>query len=507
MATENPENISNNEEENNNKSLSANASQANANTENEEQQSADTDKKALIESALVLLRYVRSYLNRVLNLREGAEIEETIAGIKRNIDFRGHRAWILVCSIILASIGLNTNSTAVVIGAMLISPLMGPILGVGLAVGTNDFKTLTYSARSFGTMVLLSLVTSTLYFLISPIDEPQSELMARTRPTILDAGIAIFGGLAGIIAGSNKEKSTVIPGVAIATALMPPLCTAGFGLANLKWDFFFGAFYLFLLNSIFIALATFVIVKFLRFPVVQFINKQREKTFNTYMIVLTVVVLIPSGWLFIDVIKESYFNTRAVRFISENFMYEKSEIINQKISYSGKENRIDIYVLGEPIEENEIERLSSRMPTYGLENVTLRVHQAGTSEMQMGKLSQEVRSGIIEDLYKRNEELLREKDSTIQILSSRINQIEGDSIPYTSLKDELQVQYPMLRAFSFARVIESSFDGSVDTIPTVFLKWSVSQNSEFTSQRAKEQRIQNWLRIRLKEPNLVVVSH
>jgi hypothetical protein len=323
----------------------------------------------------------------------------------------------------------------------------------------------------------------------------------------LDAGIAIFGGLAGIIAGSNKEKSTVIPGVAIATALMPPLCTAGFGLANLKWDFFFGAFYLFLLNSIFIALATFVIVKFLRFPVVQFINKQREKTFNTYMIVLTVVVLIPSGWLFIDVIKESYFNTRAVRFISENFMYEKSEIINQKFSYNGKENRIDIYVLGEPIEDKEIERLSSRMTTYGLENVTLRVHQAGTSELQMGKLSQEVRSGIIEDLYKRNEELLREKDSTIQILSSRINQIEGDSIPYTSLKDELQVQYPMLRAFSFARVIESSFDGSVDTIPTVFLKWSVSQNSEFTSQKAKEQRIQNWLRIRLKEPNLVVVSH
>jgi hypothetical protein len=146
----------------------------------ENEKTDDDDKKALIESALVLLRYVRSYLNRVLNLREGAEIEETIDGIKRNIDFRGHRAWILVCSIILASIGLNTNSTAVVIGAMLISPLMGPILGVGLAVGTNDFKTLTYSARSFGTMVLLSLVTSTLYFIISPIDEPQSELMART---------------------------------------------------------------------------------------------------------------------------------------------------------------------------------------------------------------------------------------------------------------------------------------------------------------------------------------
>jgi uncharacterized hydrophobic protein (TIGR00271 family) len=184
--------------------------------------------------------------NHIFGFEEGTDILSTIEGIKRDIVFRGHTAWILIFSILIASIGLNVNSTAVIIGAMLISPLMGPILGVGLSIGIFDFNTFVKSLKNFGIAILISLITSTLYFIITPLDIEQSEILARTKPTLLDVLVALFGGFAGIIAGSRKEKSNVIPGVAIATALMPPLCTAGYGLANLKFDYFLGAFYLFL---------------------------------------------------------------------------------------------------------------------------------------------------------------------------------------------------------------------------------------------------------------------
>ncbi|HAP70095.1 MAG TPA: TIGR00341 family protein, partial [Flavobacteriales bacterium] len=204
---------------------------------------------------------------------------------------RGYVVWILICSIFIASIGLNLNSTAVIIGAMLISPLMAPILAIGLSVGTNDWDTLKRALKNFGVMVVVALMTSTLYFLITPLQEAQPELLARTSPTFLDALIAIFGGLAGIIGISRRSRGNVIPGVAIATALMPPLCTAGYGLANGQWSFFFGAFYLFTLNSIFIAGATFIIVRYLKFPLVSFVNSDTEKKVKRYMLAFVILVI------------------------------------------------------------------------------------------------------------------------------------------------------------------------------------------------------------------------
>ncbi|WP_346860462.1 DUF389 domain-containing protein [uncultured Draconibacterium sp.] len=213
-----------------------------------------------------LIVAIRRFLRSVLSINDGTDIPATIEGIKRDIGFRGPTAWILIFSIFIASIGLNINSTAVIIGAMLISPLMGPILGIGLSIGTNDFETLVRSLKNLGIAVSIALFTSTLYFIITPLTIEQSELLARTKPTILDVMVALFGGFAGILAGSRKEKTNVIPGVAIATALMPPLCTAGYGLATLKLSYFFGAFYLFFINSVFISLATFLVVRYLKFP-------------------------------------------------------------------------------------------------------------------------------------------------------------------------------------------------------------------------------------------------
>ena len=210
---------------------------------------------------------LRRFLRDRFDLGEdGALQDEVVDNICRGVDFRGTNLWVLIFATFVASLGLNVNSTAVIIGAMLISPLMGPIMGMGLSVGINDFDLLKRSVRNFGFMVLVSILTSTLYFVVSPLSGAQSELLARTVPTTYDVLIAFFGGLAGIVAQSRRDRtSTVIPGVAIATALMPPLCTAGYGLATLQLNYFLGAFYLFFINTVFIAIATFVVVRFLKY--------------------------------------------------------------------------------------------------------------------------------------------------------------------------------------------------------------------------------------------------
>ena len=233
--------------------------------------------KGVFESIADAIVSIPILLKEILDIRSGTDKKATIEDIKGDISFKGHKAWILIASVFIASVGLNMNSTAVIIGAMLVSPLMGPILGVGLSIGTNDWETLKRSAKNLIIAVVLSVITSFIYFKISPITATSSELLMRTTPTLLDVFVAFFGGIAGILAGSRGEKINVVPGVAIATALMPPLCTAGFGLANQHWDYFFGAIYLFLLNSVFIALATLIVVKFLRFPIVKYINIEKRK--------------------------------------------------------------------------------------------------------------------------------------------------------------------------------------------------------------------------------------
>ena len=222
---------------------------------------------------------MKKYLSDLLDLRKASDFEKTKAAISEGISLRGYNLWILLCSTILASIGLDTNSTAVIIGAMLISPLMSPILGVGLSLAIHDKQLLIRSLRDLFLAVVISLAASVLYFFLSPLSEPTIELQARTFPTLLDVLVALFGGIAGIISISRHDQINAIPGVAIATALMPPLCTAGFGLATLRWDYFFGAFYLFFINAVFISLATYLIVKYLHFPEIHHLDKKLDKKY------------------------------------------------------------------------------------------------------------------------------------------------------------------------------------------------------------------------------------
>ena len=227
--------------------------------------------------------YIKEFIKDVFDIKEGADPNGTISSIRQNVKIKGSNVWILIAGAMLASIGLDTNSSAVIIGAMLISPLMNPILGIGLSVGINDKELLTSSLKNFVIAIIASLVTSYIYFSITPLGEPTPELQARIKPTILDVLVALFGGIAGIVATSRKEKSNAIPGVAIATALMPPICTAGFGLATNRLNFFLGAFYLFFLNAVFISLSTYLIVKYLKFPVKTFATIQAKRRVYVYI--------------------------------------------------------------------------------------------------------------------------------------------------------------------------------------------------------------------------------
>ena len=476
-----------------------------AQPENPESNSENQPKTGLSISVLRILASLRDFAQSTMDLADGMDQEGTIDTIKKDMVFRGHVVWVLISSIFIASIGLNVNSTAVVIGAMLISPLMGPILAVGLSVGTNDWDTLKRALKNFGVMVVVALLTSTIYFLITPLREAQPELLARTKPTFLDALIAIFGGIAGIIGVSRRNRGNVIPGVAIATALMPPLCTAGYGLATGHWSYFLGAFYLFTLNSIFIAGATFLIVRYLRFPLVSFVNAATESRVKRYMIGFVIVVLLPSAWIFYGLVKETIFLGKAETFIAQNLDFEETELLSKKVTYTDTVSRIDIFIMGEPITQQTQEQLERQMLQDGLENTILKIHQPKDVSTDIaGKLSKEVRVGILEDLYKRNEEQIAEKNERIILLENQIIQYQRDVIPFEGISKEININYPKVDRLSYSVSLEMN-GNKVDTIPTFLVGW---KSGTSRSSKQKDQEIMKaWLLQRLALDTVRIVEY
>lgn len=317
-------------------------------------------------------KQIRDFFVRNFDVRQEKEDElETIESIRKGIEFKGTNLWVLIFATFVASLGLNTNSTAVIIGAMLISPLMGPIMGFGLGLGISDFDLIKRSFRNFATATVFSVITSTLFFLISPISEAQSELLARTQPTVYDVLIAFFGGLAGIVASSTKSKGNVIPGVAIATALMPPLCTAGFGLASGNLYYFFGAFYLYFINTVFISLATYVVVRLLKYPKKVFLNKQREKIVTRYVGVIVFFTIVPSLFLSYNLIRASYFNDRVRTFVADELSFPNTQILSKTVTDTSDKKEVKVVLIGETVPETMIANARAKMPKYGLKTWAL----------------------------------------------------------------------------------------------------------------------------------------
>ena len=338
--------------------------------------------------------------------------------IKSAIWFKGPNVWILAFAIVLASVGLNVNSTAVIIGAMLVSPLMGPIIGTGLALGTNDLELLKAAAKNLLVMVLISLAASTLFFILSPLSLVNpTELEARTSPTIYDVMIALFGGLAGILENSRKERGTVLSGVAIATALMPPLCTAGYGLAHLNMHFFLGALYLFIINSVFIALATYLMVKYLRFRTVSGIDESTAKKRNKIISAVLVVVLIPSIGSAFNLIRENNFERSIRSFVEENRRIgDRSYIYDFEVH--GRNAQLS--VAGEPLTDSLRTAFYKNAAKYKIKEsrLTLIEHSFGMSQKEMDRL--------LDEVYTRTDAEIEENSALIQSMQSRLDELAAE---------------------------------------------------------------------------------
>ena len=428
-----------------------------------------------------------------LQIRDLADPESTIEGIKKDIEFRGFNLWILVFSIVIASIGLNVDSTAVVIGAMLISPLMGPIMGFGLGVGINDAGTVRKSLTNLGVAAGIAVLSSAIYFFISPIDEAGSELFARTNPTFLDVLVALFGGLTGILAGSRKEKSNVIPGVAIATALMPPLCTAGFGLANGEWEYFFGAFYLFLINAILIATATTLVVRYLNFPQVTFVDPVRERTYKRYFAVALLALVVPSGWIFYKTVSETVVTSRINGYVVEHAKFPGTEVVKSEIVWMSGAPHVHVVLLGEFVPESLIDQWTEGL-SKAVPDAVLRVVQNTKDATGLAEMTRLI------DLYSEGREALAMRDDEIRSLRDALAavtaELSGLQLP-SSLGAEIQLQHPAIRG---ARIGLLRSTGAVEPTPWVEVVWAaVADSMAWDDQDA--QRIASWLRVRLDDPN------
>lgn len=442
---------------------------------------------------------VRRFIKDYLDLRKDKDDELlTVDSIRKGVEFKGANLWILIIAIFMASLGLNVNSTAVIIGAMLISPLMGPIMGVGLSVGVNDFELMKRSLKSFLITTLFSVTTATVFFLVSPVAEGQSELLARTSPTIYDVFIALMGGLAGVVALSTKEKGNVIPGVAIATALMPPLCTAGYGLATGSAVYFFGAFYLYFINSVFISLATFIGVRMMKFRRKEFVDKKREKTVSRYIVIIALLTMCPALYLTVDIIKNSMFESASNRFINEQLHFPNTQVLDKKINFNSKGNEIRVVLIGEEVPEASIAIARSKMKDYQLGDAQLIVLQ-GMNNASVDISS--IRAMVMEDFYRNSEERLIQQQEKIETLEKSLESYKAFDAVGKALVSELKVLYPSVKTLSISHILEWGIDSnSVDTLTLAVLKFDKQPGNK------EKEKIAEWLKARTGSKALKLIA-
>lgn len=431
------------------------------------------------------VNFIRKYLADLFSLHEdSAHDNEIIDSITRSIEFRGSNVWALIFAIFIASIGLNVNSTAVIIGAMLVSPLMGPIMGFGLGIGINDIELIRKALKNLLLAVVVSVCVSTFYFLITPLREAQSELLARTTPSIWDVFIALFGGLAGIVGSTRKEKSNVIPGVAIATALMPPLCTAGYGLAVGNIYYFLGAFYLFFINSVFICISTYVIVKYMKLPKKVFEDKGREKKVVRAILLVVSLTALPSIYLAYRIVDKSFFESNAGRFVKNEVKFPNTHIVSKAFKYESGKEEIDLLLIGDELTQGAIDSLKSKLGAYNISRAKLSLSQ-GYKAAQQVDYSQ-IKASILQELFSLEEASRRTKTDTTP--------------PLPDIGNELKALYPNIRSYSITRNIINDIDSGYHD--TVFVFMGNFSKKLPVSDKAK---LKNWVKNRIKADSVMLM--
>jgi TIGR00341 family protein len=439
-----------------------------------------------------LWQVVKGYFNA---LPDKAEEAKTIEQISSGVTFHGANLWVLVFAVFIASLGLNVNSTAVIIGAMLISPLMGPIVGMGLGIGISDLALLKRSIKNYLVATGISVLTATLYFLITPLTEAQSELLARTSPTLYDVLIALCGGAAGILALSTRGSGNVIPGVAIATALMPPLCTAGYGLAMGEPSFFFGAFYLYFINTVFITLTTFVGVRMLRFKQKQFIDAARMVTVKRYIIGIVVLTMLPAAYMTVQIIRQSVLENNSNRFVRNELAFKGTQIISQQ--FDTKHKTLNIVAVGKIISKEEIAKAEKMLESYNLEDYKLHIIQGLQSDsLLLANQQYSYSSGNTQA----SQQKLIEQVAQLGKVEQQLNSYQQYAILTKEVHTELKAVCPSAKSISISRVTEAK----TDTAASQEYVMAVVNCSRALS-NPDRQRLQEWLKARTKSDSLRVI--
>ncbi len=425
-------------------------------------------------------------MNKILekfNLRKELEDYETIYdNVAKGVPFKGTNLWILFFAILIASIGLNLNSTAVIIGAMLISPLMGPIMGLGLSIAINDVDLLKKSINNYLIAAGIGLLASSLYFVVTPIDEAHSELLARTSPTLYDVLIALFGGLAGIVATSSKLKGNVIPGVAIATALMPPLCTAGYGLATLQRNFFFGALYLFFINTVFIGLSTLMIARLIRFPLRQWQDKDKEARSNRIVLIIVTLTVIPSVYFAYDIVRKTNYSDKVDEFIRNEAQFPNDYLLKKDIDAAKKE--VTLTYGGELISESQIDSVTRQLKKYDLEDTKLNIRQGFAYLSNDNKVDDnEVNTAL-------NNQMVE-----LQTIKTKYDSIISSQARTRQMLKELKVQYPQVNSFVFEKITYYN-DSTGNQV------WLSVIESDDAITATDRQKIERWVETRTSEDSV-----
>lgn len=438
-------------------------------------------------------RIAKRFFNALPDKTDETAIVEQISD---GVTFRGANLWVLIFAIFIACLGLNLNSTAVIIGAMLISPLMGPIIGMGLAVGRADLELLKRSLTNYGVSTVISVLTAALYFQLTPLTEAQSELLARTSPTLYDVLIALFGGAAGILALSTGGKGNVIPGVAIATALMPPLCTAGYGLAMGEWSFFFGACYLFFINTVFIALATYVGVRLLQFKPKQFVDKARLAVVNRYIAVIVVVTMLPAVYMTIQIIRQSVFENHVKQFVKQELNQPGTRILSEQADRKTK--TLDVVALGAALPKEMIEAARQRLADYQLADYQLNVIQGAQSDSLL----------LARNNAGTQQSLSGQDQQHLVLQTERVAQLERETADYRRLDalareiaGEVKAVCPKVESIGLSKITETPVDsGAVRSYVLAVA------NSRTPLPATDRDRLAQWLKVRTQADSLRLVT-
>lgn len=453
------------------------------------------------------IRGIIGYLKELIDLRKGIDKKAAVDEIKGKDMMTGANAWMLMSSIVIASIGLNLNSPAVIIGAMLISPLMSPILSLGLGIATNDKKTLARALRHLGIAVLIAIITSTIYFALSPFNEINTEIEARLEPTVLDIFIALFGGLAGIISYVRKDISTALPGVAIATALMPPLCVVGFSISNGQWNMALSSFYLFFLNSFFVTLATFLMLRYLNFPYKSYVNSHDRRRNNLYILIFSLLVVIPSLFLFNRVLGEARQTVAVTSFIEEFIGEDQIYLDDYQMIENDSMSTLILKVYGNRIHDDKIPELEKGLLKHGIKDT--RIEIIPTSEIQLERLvTLESKLMGVENISKQLEMTKKEKEQQIDLidyLHHEIKSVTIDSNLFMNVKDELKILYPDIEELTLGNVKHTDYYSFTDKLPVVIVEWSKTQERNRTINKENE-RIQAFVKSRIDVDTLLYYS-